>query len=235
MYRESKKKIPSETETDLSGFPLFKTLNYQENIQLNLDKTYQFYAKNEIVYQEGSRMKGFFCITKGILKLYKTGADGKEQILRFVQPGEIIGYHALICGETASTSAQAMEISVLCHIPYKTLLILLQNNWEFSQNMLLIACQELSETTKYLTSIAQKKARENLAEVLLSLGDKFTSDHSNTLQISLTRQELANMTGTAKETVIRLLSEFRKGNLIDTRGGRIKLLDVPKLQKIADP
>ena len=235
MYRDSKTRIPSETENDLSGFPLFKPLTYQEHIQLKVDKTYQIYSKNEVVYQECSRLKGFFCITKGILKLYKTGADGKEQILRFVQTGKIIGYNALICGEPSFTSAQAMEKSVLCHVPFKTLLALFQNNWQFAQSMLLIACQELSETTKYLTNIAQKKARENLAEVLLSLGHKFDTDHSNTLQIPLTRQDLADVTGTVKETVIRLLSEFRKENLIDTRGGRIKLLDVPRLQKIADP
>ena len=97
-----------------------------------------------------------------------------------------------------------------------------------------MACKELGESNKYITDIAQKTVRERLAEVLLLLMDSFDLDKDNYLNISLTREELANMVGTATESVIRLLSEFKADNLIELQGRRIKLINIPKLIKIGN-
>jgi len=99
--------------------------------------------------------------------------------------------------------------------------------------MLQIVCRELREANDYITDIAQKSVRERLAEVLLLLKENFELDHQNTLQISLTREELANMVGTATESVIRLLSEFRQDNLIELQGRKIKFLNISGLRKVA--
>lgn len=99
--------------------------------------------------------------------------------------------------------------------------------------MLQIVCRELREANDFITDIAQKSVRERLAEVLLLLRENFDLDHQNTLQISLTREELANMVGTATESVIRLLSEFRQDNLIELQGRKIKFLNIPGLRKVA--
>ena len=227
-------KRPTEEECDLSGFQLFKKLTDQEFAQLNFDKSCSVYKKGTIIYREGSRLTGFYCVTKGVLKLFKTGVDGKEQILRFIQKGDIIAYRSLLSQELACTSAKVIEEAVLCHIPYQTLLFLIQNNWQFSHHMLQIVCLELREANDYITDIAQKTVRERLAEILLLLKDNFALDNTNTLQISLTREELANIVGTATESVIRLLSEFKQDKLIDLQGRRIKFLDVPKLTRIAN-
>lgn len=226
-------RFPTETETDLSCFQLFKTLTDQELIRLNLDMTSRIYERKDIVYHEGSRLTGFYCITKGILKLYKTGTEGKEQIFRFAQSGDIIGYRSLVCRELADATAKVIKEAALCHIPYNTFLILEQNNWQFSQYMLQIACQELYEANNYLTSISQKYVKENLAEVLLLLKQKFDPDNTNTLQIPLSREELANATGTVKEHVTRLLGEFSRQKIIEVKGCEIKLLDLPTLKRIA--
>jgi CRP-like cAMP-binding protein len=227
-------KRPTEEECDLSGFQLFKKLTDQEFAQLNFDKTCSVYKKGTIIYREGSRLTGFYCVTKGVLKLFKTGVDGKEQILRFIQKGDIIAYRSLLSQELACTSAKVIDEAVLCHIPYQTLLFLVQNNWQFSHHMLQIACRELREANDYITDIAQKTVRERLAEILLLLKDDFALDDTNTLQLSLTREELANIVGTATESVIRLLSEFKQDKLIDLQGRKIKFLDVPKLTRIAN-
>jgi len=230
----SANKKPTDEETDLSGFQLFKKLTDQEFAQLNFDKTCSLYKKGSIIYREGSRLTGFYCITRGIVKIFKTGIDGKEQIIRFAKKGEIIAYRSLLSQELACTTAKIIDEAVLCHIPYQTLLFLIQNNWQFSLHMLQIVCRELREANDYITDIAQKTVRERLAEVLLLLKDNFDLDNTNTLQISLTREELANMVGTATESVIRLLSEFKQDKLIDLQGRRIKFLDVAKLNRVAN-
>ncbi len=225
---------PSEEECELSGFQLFKKLTEQEFTQLNYDKTCSLYKKGSIIYREGSRLTGFYCVTKGIVKVFKTGIDGKEQIIRFAKKGEIIAYRSLLSEELACTTAKVIEEAVLCHIPYQTLQFLIQSNWQFSHHMLQIVCKELREANDYITDIAQKTVRERLAEVLLLLKDSFELDNSNTLQISLTREELANIVGTATESVIRLLSEFKQDKLIELQGRKIKLLDIKALTRVAN-
>jgi len=227
-------KRPNEDDTDLSGFLLFKKLTDEELNRLNFEKSCSTYNKGTIIYREGSRLTGFYCVTKGIIKIYKTGIDGKEQIIKFAKRGEIIAYRSLLSQELACTTAKVIEEAVLCHVPYQTLLFLIQNNWQFSHHMLQIVCRELREANDYITDIAQKSVRERLAEVLLLLRENFDLDRQNTLQISLTREELANMVGTATESVIRLLSEFRTDNLIELQGRKIKFLNIPGLRRIAN-
>ena len=225
---------PTDEDTDVSAFQLFKKLTEPELTQLNYDKTCSMYTKGSIIYREGSRLTGFFCVTRGILKIFKTGIDGKEQIIRFAKKGDIIAYRSLLSKELACTTAKVIEETVLCHIPYQTLLFLIQSNWQFSHHMLQIVCKELREANDYITDIAQKSVRERLAEVLLLLKENFDLDNANTLQISLTREELANMVGTATESVIRLLSEFKQDQLIDVQGRKIKFINLAGLTRAAN-
>ena len=228
-------KRPSEEECELSGFQLFKKLTEKEISQLNYDKTCSLYNKGSIIYSEGSRLTGFYCVTRGILKIFKTGIDGKEQIIRFAKKGDIIAYRSLLSQELACTTAKVIdESAVLCHIPYQTLLFLIKSNWQFSHHMLQIVCKELREANDYITDIAQKSVRERLAEVLLLLKDNFNLDDDNNLQISLTREELANMVGTATESVIRLLSEFKQDQLIELQGRKIRFINVQGLTHVAN-
>jgi CRP-like cAMP-binding protein len=227
-------KRPTVEETDLSGFQLFKKLNEEEFNRLNYEKNCSIYKKGTVIYREGSRLTGFFCVTRGIVKIFKTGIDGKEQIIRFAKRGDIIAYRSLLSQELACTTAKVIDEAVLCHIPYQTLLFLIRNNWQFSHHMLQIVCRELREANDYITDIAQKTVRERLAEVLLLLMEDFDLDNQNTLQISLTREELANMVGTATESVIRLLSEFKQDKLIELQGRKIKFLNIAGLNRVAN-
>ena len=224
----------SENECDLSGFELFKKLTEPEFLSLNYEKTCLQYKRGSIIYEEGSRLTGFYCITKGVVKILKTGTDGKEQIIRFAKKGDIIAYRSLLSQELACTTAKVIDDAILCHIPYQTLLFLIKNNWEFSLHMLQIVCKELGDANDFITDIAQKTAKERLAEILLLLKENFALDNENTLQISLTREELANIVGTATESVIRLLSEFKQEQLIDLDGRKIKIINIPGLLRVAN-
>lgn len=227
-------KLPTAGEFDLNEFHLLKKLTAPELTLLNYHATCSLHKKRSIIYKEGSRLTGFYCINRGIIKQYKTGVDGREQIFRFLKKGDIIAYRSLLSQETACSTAQAIEESELIHIPYQTLLFLIQNNWQFSYHMLQMVCKELREANDNITDIAQKTLRERLAEVLLLLKDNFELDSSKTLQIKLTRKELADIVGTAPESVIRILSEFKQSRLIELQGRKIKFINVPELTKIAN-
>ena len=150
-------------DVNLSTFRFFQSLTEDELKSLNYEKTCAHYKKGSILYKEGSRLTGFYCIIQGVVKIYKTGIDGKEQIIRFAKKGDIIAYRSLLTQESACTTSKTIEDSVLCHIPYKSLLGLIERNSKFSLAMLRIVCAELKEANDYITDIAQKTVRERLA------------------------------------------------------------------------
>jgi len=213
---------------------IFKQLTQDELDQLNYEKSSLFYKRGEIIYHEGSRINGFYCIHSGIIKVYKTGIDGKEQIIRFAKQGEIIGYRSILSNELACTTAKIIEDSILCYISSDILFSLVKNNGNFSMEIMKLTCKELGEANAYITDIAQKTVRERLAEVLIHLKDSFGLDDDQVLQISLTREELANIVGTATESVIRLLSEFKNDGLIELNGRKIKIINSRSLTKIGN-
>jgi len=213
---------------------IFKYLNRDEVDMINFEKEFRQFKRGEILYSEGSRISGFYCIHKGIIKVFMTGLDGKEQIIRFARPGDIIAYRSVLSNELACTSAKVIEDCQVCFIPSEILISLVKSNSTYSLEILKLACHELRESNSFITDIAQKSVRERLAEILLLLVNDFGLDNQNVLQISLTREELANIVGTATESVIRLLSEFKTDNLVELNGRKIKILNIKGLEKISN-
>lgn len=213
---------------------VFRFLTRDEIERLNYEKDYRLYKRGDILYNEGNRISGFYCINTGIIKVFKTGIDGKEQIIRFARKGEIIAYRSVLSNEPACTSAKVVEDCQVCFIPSELLIQFVKTNPAFSFEMLRLTCHELAEANSYITDIAQKTVRERLAEVLIQLVKDFGIDDQKYLRISLTREELANIVGTATESVIRLLSEFKTDRLIELNGRRIKVLDLKGLEKISN-
>ena len=214
--------------------PLFRHLVELELQEIMLNKITETYKRGAIVYQEGNRMKGFCCVQSGIIKIYQTGFDGKEQIIRFAKPGDIIGYRSVVSNEPACTTTEVIEEAVLCHIPTEILLNLVKTNGNFAVELMKLSCKELGEANSYITDIAQKTVKERLAEILIHLEDEFGEDSQGVLNISLTREELSNIVGTATESIIRLLSEFKSQAYIEINGRKIKILDKPGLKYIAN-
>jgi CRP-like cAMP-binding protein len=213
--------------------PLFKHLNEEELQDISLNKITETHKRGSIIYQEGNRMKGFYCVQNGIIKIYKTGFDGKEQIIRFAQSGDLIGYRSVISNEPACTTTEVLEDCILCHIPAEMLVSLVKTNGNFAIELMKLTCKELGEANAYITDIAQKTVRERLAEILIHLEDEFGENEEGILNITLTREELSNIVGTATESIIRLLSELKSDRLIELKGRKIKILDKPGLKFIA--
>jgi CRP/FNR family transcriptional regulator, polysaccharide utilization system transcription regulator len=234
QMKEKEINIPLCGSCALENGAIFKHLTAEEVQMLNFEKEFRQYKRGDVLYKEGNRISGFYCIHSGIIKVFKTGFDGKEQIIRFAKAGEIIAYRSVLSNEVACTSAKVIEDCMVCFIPAEILISLVKTNSAYALEMLKLACHELGEANSFITDIAQKTVRERLAEILLFLVNDFGLDDENFLKISLTREELANIVGTATESVIRLLSEFKTDQLVELNGRRIKILDKRGLEKISN-
>jgi CRP/FNR family transcriptional regulator, polysaccharide utilization system transcription regulator len=226
--------IPLCSKCSLESGSIFKYLTPEETDKLNFEKDFRQYKRGDILYQEGNRISGFFCINSGIIKVFKTGFDGKEQIIRFAKMGDIIAYRSVLSNELACTSAKVIEDCQVCFIPSEVLVSFIKTNPAYALELVKLACHELGEANSFITDIAQKTVRERLAEIILYLVNDFGLDEHNYLNISLTREELANIVGTATESVIRLLSEFKSDNLVELNGRKIKILNKKALEKISN-
>jgi CRP/FNR family transcriptional regulator, polysaccharide utilization system transcription regulator len=226
--------VPLCNKCALDSASIFKCLTAEEIDGLNFEKDYRQYKRGSLLYQEGNRISGFYCVNSGIIKVFKTGFDGKEQIIRFAKAGDIIAYRSVLSNELACTSARVIEDCQVCFIPSEILISFIKTNPTYALELLKLACHELGEANSFITDIAQKTVRERLAEILLFLVKDFGLDEDKFLNISLTREELANIVGTATESVIRLLSEFKSDNLVELNGRKIKILDTPGLEKISN-
>jgi CRP/FNR family transcriptional regulator, polysaccharide utilization system transcription regulator len=220
--------------TDCFTFnPIFRYLTKDEMNLLSFEKGCNYYKRGSVIYHERNRISGIYCVNKGILKLVKTGIDGRDKIIRFAQKGDIIGYRSIISQELACTTAKVIEDAVLCFVPSNLFFDLVKGNTDFSMEVLKLSLRELGEANKFILDISQKTVRERLAEILIILKDTFELDEQQFLKVNLTREELANLVGTATESVIRLLSEFKSDNYIELNGRKIKILKPESLKKLA--
>ena len=191
-----------------------------------------FFNYGEALFEEGNNVDGVYFIENGTAKLYKLGFNRKEQILRFIKEGDIIGYRALLIGEAYQATAEAMSDLQAIFIPTDVFLHLLEVDSQLSYAMLQKISFELGESSNTVTFLAQKTVRERLAEVLLLLEQKLGTDPEGFIRISLTREEIANLIGTATESAIRLISEFKQDDYIAVEGRNIKILNHEKLKKL---
>lgn len=203
-----------------------KTLTFQSQGK----KTYR---KGDVIFHEGQRPNALYYLVEGKVKLFKTGYEGRDQIVRLARPGDIIGYLEVIGDELHATTARPLEDSIVSVISKESFFSRLREHPEFAMYLMRMLGRELWSIEKQMMSMAQKPVRERLAETLLILRDTYGIDPDKVLDISLTREDLASIVGTAPETVIRLLADFRKDGLIHTSGKKIQLLDERRLKKEA--
>ena len=215
-------------------FSSLKALNKDELLKMANCKTSYTIKKGEPIFEEGESVNGIYCIKDGVCKLSKLSANGKDQIVKLVKPGELLGQRSMISDEPANLSAVALEDMEVCFIPKSEVLGFFNNNNQFSMNMMKTICGDLKDADDHMVSMAQKTVKERLAETLLYLEDTFGKNEDGSLHIQLSREELAGMIGTATESCIRLLSEFNKTGLINITGKKIVILDKNKLKRMAE-
>lgn len=215
-------------------FSSLKSLNKDELLRMAECKTSYTIKKGEPIFEEGEITKGVFCIKQGVCKMSKLSANGKDQIVKLVKPGELLGQRSMISDEPANLSAVALEDMEVCFIPKTEIMGFFNNNNQFSMNVMRTICGDLKEADDHMVGMAQKTVKERLAETLIYLEDAFGKNEDGSLHIQLSREELAGMIGTATESCIRLLSEFNKNGWIELTGKKISIIEKNKLKRMAE-
>ncbi|UGS22584.1 Crp/Fnr family transcriptional regulator [Flavobacterium channae] len=213
-------------------FSSLKALNKDELLRMAECKTSYTIKKGEPIFEEGEVTNGIYCIKDGVCKLSKLSDNGKDQIVKLVKPGELLGQRSMISDEPANLSAVALEDMEVCFIPRSEVMQFFTQNNQFSMNVMRTICDDLKGADDHMVNMAQKTVRQRLAETLIYLEDTFGKNEDGTLHIQLSREELAGMIGTATESCIRLLSELNKSEYIELIGKKIKLLDKNKLKRL---
>ena len=215
-------------------FSSLKALNKEELLKMANCKTSYTIKKGEPIFEEGESVNGIYCIKDGVCKLSKLSANGKDQIVKLVKPGELLGQRSMISDEPTNLSAVALEDMEVCFIPKSEILGFFNNNNQFSMNVMKTICGDLKESDDHMVSMPQKTVKERLAETLLYLEDTFGKNEDGTLHIQLSREELAGMIGTATESCISLLPESIKKGWIDLSEKKISIKEKNKLKRLAE-
>ena len=213
---------------------VFGSLKREDLHELNNYKNSNFVKKGQIVFSENNPTHGLYCIHKGKAKIVMIGRDGKEQIIRLAKDGDIIGYRALICGENYSATAVTLEDSMVCFIPKERLWNLIEKNAQLSKNLMTHLAMDLKIAEKRSVDMQQKPAPERLAEALLILQETFGLNPDGSINIELSREEIANLTGMAIETVVRILKNFQEVKIIELNKKKIIVMDHAKLKEAAN-
>lgn len=213
---------------------VFSALDKEQLQTLTLHKSCAVFKKGQYVFNEQGLPQGLFCVNNGKIKLSTIGFDGKEQILRLVKSGDVLGYRALISNQRYHCSAVAIEDSSICIIDKNFFYQSIENNNKLLLEIARKLSNDLKTAEEHIVSLSQKNVRERTAEALLFLKATygFTTD-GQTINITLSREEIADYVGTSTESAIRLLSEFNHEKIIEISGKKIKIINLSKLIKTA--
>ena len=204
----------------IKQFNSLKALTKEELVRVSNCKTSRRIKKGEIIFEEGEAVNGIYCVKDGICKLSKLSENGKDQIVKMVVKGQLIGQRSLVTDENSNLKAIALNDMEVCFIPKSEIIADLQKNPSFSYNMLKDMAQDLKESDDIIVNMAQKSVRQRLAETLIYIHESFGVNPDKTLSVLLSREDFANIVGTATESAIRVLSQFKKEGLQKFNQGR---------------
>jgi CRP-like cAMP-binding protein len=219
-----------KSESILTDLPL-------EDLELlTANKSEQVYKKGEIIFREGAYPSGIFYVTDGKVKKYKVDKDGREQIIYVANSGELLGYHAVLAEDRFPDSAAALEESKIAFIPKEDFLGALQQSDTLTRRLLKTLSHEFAVLANSVTMYAQKSVRERLALQLIVVREKYKVNFKPGMpvEINLSRDDLASLVGTARENVVRVLTEFKEDGILETKGRKIIVRDVNKLIAITN-
>lgn len=210
--------------SDVRGIEELKKLSENREIRSN--------KKKEYIFREDHHPHGLFFIQKGKVKTYKTHELGKELITGLYGAGDFFGYLPLMENTKYTDTAETLEDSEICFIPKEDFFALLLRNTHVSRKFIHMLSNRLAEKEEQLINLAYNSVRKRVADALVNLSNRFNTEDKGTFSMRVSREDLANLAGTATETTIRTLSDFRDEGLIDIKGGTISILAPTKLSAL---
>ncbi len=201
------------------------------------NKIMNSYKKGQIIFFQGNPPFGLYCIATGKIKVSKIGNDGKESIVRIASAGDVLGHRSLFSQENYSATATVIEDAAICFLDRNYIFSALKTDPSIALKIIEKLSKDMGTAEKRNASMSQKSARERLAELFLTFIKNYghTEDDGRVrLDIKLNRDEIASIVGTAHETIIRLISEFRDEKILEQEGKVIYVVDKDKLLEFAN-
>jgi CRP/FNR family transcriptional regulator, cyclic AMP receptor protein len=223
-----KKKLASELQTTAGRITSADSGDLEKLI---VDCETHSYQKKQLIYKEGCNPHYLFYILKGRVRTYKDHEDGKQLSTDIYSAGDFIGYNALLEESTYMETAEAIDEVELALVPRKNFENLVHGNLCIANKLIRMLAKNITEKENYLIEIAYDTLRKKVAKTLVNVQKKFQSDKAKPFYNDISRDDLASMAGTAKESFIRTLAEFKKEMLIDVqKDNKIEIINFPKLE-----
>ena len=225
-----KKNLPPNME----GFSeLMQTIGNKKSLeQLTEESNTNVYKKKQLIYKEANNPHYLYFILKGKVKTYKTHEDGKDLVMDLYSAGDFLGYITLLEGGVYKENAETMEETELAMIPKRDFEDLINSNPEIARKFISMLAKNIVEKEKHLLGIAYNTLRKKVAEALVNLQKKYHVNKKEPFLIDISRDDLATIAGTASESLIRTLSDFKSENLIDIKSGKVIISDEKKLANL---
>ena len=208
---------------DVKDSGLLKQLSDQYDVES--------FSKKQTLYQEGKRPRFLYFLVSGKVKSYKTHEDGKEYITDLFSAGDFIGYTALLEDKNYDDSATILEDAEIMQIPRDEFLQMVYSDINIAAKFIRIVTQNVKEKEERLLNLAYSSLRKRVAKALVDIHEKFNKQGTTTL-IEFSREDIAQYVGTATESLIRTLSDFKGEKLIDIKSGKISIINLDKLKNL---
>jgi CRP/FNR family transcriptional regulator len=214
----------------IAAIPLFQGLSREHLEKLAMIVVEQVFRKGQSIFTEGDDGAGFYVPVSGRVKVFKLSADGKEQILHILGPGEPFGEVAVFTGKPFPAHAEALEQSRVFFFPRESLVALIEREPSLALNMLAMLSQRLRRFAALIDDLSLKEVPGRLASYLLYLSDR----EGEQLVLDISKGQLASLLGTIPETLSRILARMTREGLIRSDGSRrIRILDRTALDEIS--
>lgn len=189
------------------------------------------YNKGEVIFEEGSEVKGIYFVYEGTVKVHKHWGEEKELILRFAKEGNIIGHRGLGKDLVYPVSGTAIEPTTVCFVDLDFFKASLKTNYDFLYELMQFFANELKDSERNMRNLAHMSVKGRIVQALLTLEEKFGCTPDDFINLSISRQDLASFAGTTYETVFRVLNELNDEKIIHVEGKALKIIDKDLLLK----
>ncbi len=202
--------------------------------ELKSSRNVNKYKKKQLIFSEGNRPHCLYYVLSGKVKTYKTNHEGKELVVDLYSKDDFLGYIPILENTRYMESAEAIEETALTVIPKEDFEEMINNNHEISRQFIQLLAKNITEKENQLLGLAYNSLRKKVAIALMAISKKYNSAGHPGFTIDLSRENLATIAGTATESLIRTLSDFKSEKLIEIRGGAITILNENKLEKLVN-
>ena len=201
------------------------------NMQLDQYETLDL-AKKTTLYAEGKRPKYLYYLKTGKIKAVRQHEDGKEYITNLYAAGDFIGYLPLLESRTYDDTAEVLEEAEVVQVPKDEFLQSVYNDITIASRFIKLIAQNVQDKEERLLSLAYGSLRKRVAKALVDIHLKFNKDNGDKAAINISREDIAHYVGTATESLIRTLSDFKAEKLITIKDGKISIADIEKLRNL---